>query len=127
MRDKDLIQIPLDLDDLIYKGTFIDVRSCNEFIHGHIEGAKNIPFEQIKESINSIKKMTKPLIFYSENGTRSERACNIVNDYISEVYNGGSFKKLENLLKSFSKSPVKDKPKRIRISSPPKNIRDFYK
>jgi len=127
MNDQDLIQIPLDLNDLIEKATFIDVRSCNEFIHGHIEGATNIPFEQINESIENIKKLSKPLIFYSENGTRSERACNIVNDHVSEVYNGGSFKKLENLLASFVKKSIKEKPKKIRISSPPKNIRDFYK
>lgn len=127
MNEKDLIQIPMGLEDLIFKATFIDVRSGNEFIHGHIEGAMNIPFEQIKESLEIIKKQAKPLIFYSENGTRSERACNIVNDTVTEVYNGGSFKKLESLIKSFQKNTPNEETRKIRISNPPKSIRDFFK
>ncbi len=59
------------------KPTFvIDVRTSAEFAAGHIEGALNIPVEQIGQGIKSIKGLRKnsPILVYCRSGRRSAHA-----------------------------------------------------
>ena len=43
---------------------FIDVRSTLEFSGGHIEGAKNIPLDQLPFRISEIEETKQPIVFY---------------------------------------------------------------
>lgn len=67
----------------------IDVRSPQEFDHGHIQGSKNIPLDKIQREIASIKKMGKPVITVCKSGARSGMAKSILKNAGVEVYNGG--------------------------------------
>lgn len=51
----------------------IDVRTAEEFAAGHIEGALNIPYEQIAGGIRSVKGLSKdqPVLVYCRSGRRS--------------------------------------------------------
>ena len=67
----------------------IDVRSPQEFDHGHIQGSKNIPLDKIQREIKLIKNMNKPIITVCKSGARSGMAKNILKNAGVEVYNGG--------------------------------------
>ncbi|MDO5047218.1 MAG: rhodanese-like domain-containing protein [Anaerococcus sp.] len=51
----------------------IDVRTKAEYDSGHIEGAINIPFEQILDNLDKIDK-TKPALLYCRSNNRSQIA-----------------------------------------------------
>lgn len=55
----------------------IDVRSKEEYNQKHIEGAINIPHNQILESIKKYSKETI-LVLYCSTGTRSRLASNLL-------------------------------------------------
>jgi len=74
----------------------IDVRSPQEFDNGHIKGSKNIPVNIIQREVNSIKKMGKPIITVCQSGARSGMAKSILKNNGIEVYNGGSWFKLNS-------------------------------
>jgi phage shock protein E len=67
----------------------IDVRSPQEFDHGHIQGSKNIPLNKIQREIKLIKNMNKPIITVCKSGARSSMAKSILKGAGVEVYNGG--------------------------------------
>lgn len=67
----------------------IDVRSPQEFDHGHIQGSKNIPLDKIQREIKLIKNMNKPIITVCKSGARSGMAKSILKGAGVEVYNGG--------------------------------------
>jgi len=69
----------------------IDVRSPQEFDNGHIKGSKNIPVNIIQRELNTIKKMSKPIITVCQSGARSGMAKGILKSAGIEVYNGGSW------------------------------------
>lgn len=55
----------------------IDVRTEDEYMDNHINGAVNIPLQDIKEKISSIvKNKDDVVIVYCEYGERSSKACN---------------------------------------------------
>ena len=54
----------------------IDVRTKDEFRCGHINGAINVPLQDIKEKIgNVVKDKNKVIIVYCQYGGRSRKAC----------------------------------------------------
>ena len=57
----------------IKPAAIIDVRTPQEFAAGHIDGAINIPYEQISQGIQSIKGLKKgsPVLVYCRSGRRS--------------------------------------------------------
>lgn len=67
----------------------IDVRSPQEFDHGHIQGSKNIPLDKIQREAKTIKNMNKPIITVCKSGARSGMAKSILKAAGVEVYNGG--------------------------------------
>jgi phage shock protein E len=67
----------------------IDVRSPQEFDHGHIQGSKNIPLDKIQREVKTIKNMNKPIITVCKSGARSAMAKSILKSAGVEVYNGG--------------------------------------
>jgi rhodanese-related sulfurtransferase len=67
----------------------IDVRTPQEFDHGHIQGSKNIPLDKIQREVKAIKNMNKPIITVCKSGARSGMAKSILKSAGVEVYNGG--------------------------------------
>ena len=57
----------------------IDVRTPQEFISGHIEGSKNIEWQEISSIENIINKDQK-IFLYCRSGNRSQKAKNTLLD-----------------------------------------------
>ncbi len=87
------------IKEFVDKGAvIIDVRTAGEFQGGHIKGAKNIPLNTIKNQIESIKKMNKPVIACCASGMRSAQATSILKNNGIDAMNGGGWSSLENKL-----------------------------
>ena len=57
------------------KGVWIDVRSAEEFKEGHLQGALNIPHDQIVDRIKSVSPdKNAPVNLYCRSGRRAEAA-----------------------------------------------------
>lgn len=77
----------------------IDVRTVAEYSGGHVKGAINIPLSDINKEMANIKKMKKPIITCCASGVRSGNAMRILkSNGIAEVYNGGSWGKVQRLM-----------------------------
>jgi len=59
---------------------FIDVRSCDEYQSGHIDGAINIPLDELRNRLNEINK-NKMLCINCQSALRSYIACRILSQY----------------------------------------------
>ncbi len=89
-----------DYRKLVNDGAIIlDVRTKGEFDGGHINGAINIPVDQLINNLSKFKDKSKPIITCCASGMRSATAKSILksNDYES-VYNGGSWHSLQRNL-----------------------------
>lgn len=77
-------------------GKIIDVRSPMEFKSGHIKGAINIEYTNIKKGVKKAKiSKETPVILYCASGSRSSVAVNqLKSSGFTQVYNGGSHTKL---------------------------------
>ena len=78
----------------------IDVRSKIEFAGGHIEGAINIPLEELGKNLHKVKDKTSYIITCCTSGARSASAKNILfsRGYIN-VYNGGGWRSLNHKIR----------------------------
>lgn len=52
----------------------IDVRTPEEFAAGHVEGAANIPVDQLGTRLKEVGPSTTPVVVYCRSGVRSARA-----------------------------------------------------
>ena len=61
---------------MIHQGAMlIDVRSSQEYAQGHIEGAVNIPYDQLDALIDAIgSDKQRPVVVYCRSGNRSGKA-----------------------------------------------------
>ncbi len=85
-----------DYKALISSGAIIlDVRSEGEYRAGHIKGSANIPLEQVKQNIPTLKKKDKPVITVCRSGVRSGIAKSVLAAAGIEVYNGGAWNILQ--------------------------------
>jgi len=84
--------VQTDLKELINGGAqIIDVRTKEEYQHGHIKGSLNIPLQGLSNNISKIKK-NKPIITCCASGMRSESAKRFLkSNGFTEVYNGGGW------------------------------------
>lgn len=72
-------------------GRLVDVRTPSEFASGHLEGALNIPVDQIANRLDELAPKDKPVVLYCRSGARSGRAASILrNAGFSEVHNLGT-------------------------------------
>ncbi|ODT34847.1 MAG: hypothetical protein ABS67_03775 [Niabella sp. SCN 42-15] len=79
--------------------TLIDVRSVQEYNVENISGAVNIPLQEIKDHIDEIASMQKPIVVYCLSGGRSGVAAGILQQAgIDEVYNGGGIGNMQILM-----------------------------
>ncbi len=75
----------------------IDVRSGGEFASGSVQGAVNIPVDQITAHINTLKKKQNIIVF-CRSGNRSGMAKSILQQNgISNVINGGTWQNVKKL------------------------------
>lgn len=77
----------------------LDVRTPAEFRSGHIQGAVNIPLDELKAGMAGLKKRGKPVITCCRSGARSALACQALKKAGLEAYNGGAWNSLEKLIK----------------------------
>lgn len=79
----------------------IDVRTDVEFSRGHVEGAVNIPYDQIVKDVETSDLEKSQLIYvYCASGARSDVARQSLEDAgYTNVVNGGSLFGMRALLK----------------------------
>ncbi len=77
----------------------IDVRSVKEFSNGSIEGAINIPHDEIVSSLKELDKANNYITFCSQ-GVRSVIAKKILQKQGYSSFNGGAIGSLKQKLKS---------------------------
>lgn len=83
-----------NLDEYI----IVDVRMSTEFFHGHIKGAKNIPFEKIDDWLALLKEWNRPVIVCADWENTSRRACKKLEIKGVKAIDGGSWIDLEKKL-----------------------------
>jgi len=87
----------VNFKELVNNGAvIIDVRSPGEYKSGHIKGSKNFPLDNIRNKVNDLKKLNKPVITVCRSGARSGMAKGILKSAGIEVYNGGPWFSLQN-------------------------------
>ena len=68
----------------------VDVRTPGEYRGGHIEGAVNIPLDQVQRRVNEFGERDKPVVVYCRSGARSGNALRILESQgFTHVYNLG--------------------------------------
>ena len=83
---------------LINANIVIDVRTPDEWSAGHLEGTKNIEWQDILNIKHSVNK-DEQIYLYCRSGNRSGRATQILIDAgYSNVTNAGSLEQASNLL-----------------------------
>jgi len=101
-----LSQIPVaQARALLESGALVlDVRSPEEFAARHVEGAINLPLEQIRRRIANIEPdRSRHLLIYCHTGSRSSIARRILRGLgYTEVHNLGSFGRARSIVKSIS-------------------------
>jgi len=58
----------------------VDVRTAEEFASGHIEGAVNIPVQDLDRRMRELEPASQPLVVYCRSGMRSRRASQMLRD-----------------------------------------------
>lgn len=92
---KKKIQEFLDKDAII-----LDVRTKREWDNGHIKNAKHIPLDQLRNQVEKVKKMNKPVITCCASGARSAQASRILNSNNIQAINGGEWLSLQKKILS---------------------------
>ncbi|HEX6194162.1 MAG TPA: rhodanese-like domain-containing protein [Chitinophagaceae bacterium] len=86
-------------DALRQGATIVDVRTVHEYDQGRLRGSINIPLDRIPASTERIRQMKKPVIFCAAGDGRSGNAANFIKrEGIKEVYNGGNWEKLLQMI-----------------------------
>lgn len=64
-----------DARSLVAQGaTLLDVRSPGEFAGGHIDGAVNIPVQELPGRVDDLGDKNRQIVVYCQSGTRSSMA-----------------------------------------------------
>ena len=69
----------------------IDVRTKDEWDSGHIETSIHIPLDQLKDRVEYIKTLDKPVITCCKSGARSGKAAQYLNLNNIDSLNGGGW------------------------------------
>jgi phage shock protein E len=81
------------------KRIVVDVRTPGEFASGAIEGAINIPVDQLQTRLNELQGYDE-VIVYCASGARSSSAKRMLDKYGYSVVDGGGIQKMRNLQKT---------------------------
>jgi len=79
-------------------GTVLDVRTSREYSYGHIEGAVNIPINEVRPRLAELRGLPQPIFIYCLTGIRSYLVYRIlIQEGFSEVFNlAGGWKTFES-------------------------------
>jgi rhodanese-related sulfurtransferase/nucleotide-binding universal stress UspA family protein len=115
---------------IIKNAALVDVRSKSEYASGHLEGAINIPLEQVDGQVDKLKAFPQ-VVVYCRSGNRSAHAKKILIDHgIKNVVDGGSLANVQTLatISGFNQVElvVENEP-RIPHSELKKNDKDVLK
>lgn len=91
----------VDYADMVNRGAIIlDVRSKNEYSHGHIKGSINIAVDQLSSNLSKLKDKNTSIITCCASGMRSASAKSILkSNGFTDVHNGGSWQSLQGKIK----------------------------
>ena len=64
-----------EFEDLIRQGQLVDLRDPADFHRKHILGARNIPSQQLKESVGALRKDKAVLLYENSRGQRVTNAA----------------------------------------------------
>lgn len=56
----------------------VDVRTPEEFAAGHIDGAVNIPVQDLERRMRELDPVSEPVVVYCRSGARSRRAAEML-------------------------------------------------
>ncbi|MSP24796.1 MAG: rhodanese-like domain-containing protein [Myxococcales bacterium] len=74
-------------------GRLVDVRSREEYAAGHIEGATNIPIQELEGRMEELAPKDQPIVVYCQSGGRSRRAAELLKSAgYSAVHNLGGMR-----------------------------------
>ena len=79
------------LEMLDQNATIIDVRTPAEFMGGHVAGSTNIPLNTIRERVEDIKALNKPVVLCCASGNRSGQATAFLKQEGVNCENGGGW------------------------------------
>jgi len=80
----------IEADEAVARGArLVDVRSPSEFASGHLEGALNLPVDQLSVRMGELGPKGTPIVVYCASGTRSAMAARKLK--------GGGFASVRNL------------------------------
>jgi len=87
----------LDLHELLNNGALLlDVRTRGEYSAGNVKGSKNIPLDELAQSLSQLDK-TQVIITVCASGMRSSRAINLLKQNgFTNCHNGGSWMNFKN-------------------------------
>ncbi|MGL2988285.1 rhodanese-like domain-containing protein [Flavobacterium sp. RSSA_27] len=90
----------INYKSLLQQGALIvDVRSNGEFRGGHIQGALNIPVNELQQNLDQLKNKNQIIITCCASGMRSASAKSILKaSGYTKVYNGGGWHNLKSKL-----------------------------
>lgn len=96
-----------ELDDMKNNALLVDVRTADEFALGTIEGAVNIPVDNLRDKLDDIPKNKKVIIFCGV-GLRGYVACRILyQNGFDDVYNlSGGYKTYEHVSQKQSNEDI---------------------
>jgi len=82
----------VDLKELLNNGALLlDVRSRGEYAGGHVDNSKNIPLDELSNSLKKLDK-EKSYVVVCASGMRSGRAVSLMKQNgFTNCYNGGSW------------------------------------
>lgn len=83
----------------IKRGAIIlDVRTKDEYKSGAIEGSKHIPLDDLRNHVDDLKELDKPIVVCCASGVRSAKAAKYLNLNNIDAINGGGWKSLKSHL-----------------------------
>ncbi|MDB4160992.1 rhodanese-like domain-containing protein [Bacteroidia bacterium] len=89
----------VDLAQLMKEGAVIvDVRSSGEYRAGHVKGSVNIPLDDVKSELETIKRWNKPVVTCCASGMRSGSAASLLKRNGVDAYNAGPWQKADRLI-----------------------------
>jgi rhodanese-related sulfurtransferase len=88
---------PPPLRKLMHDGAILlDVRTHYEHAGYHLNGAINIPYDELDCLKNVIQQWDKPIITFSSYGRRSKIAAKKLQEFGMSAFDGGSIQEIEN-------------------------------
>ena len=76
----------------------LDVRTKREWDGGHIENSIHIPLDELRNRVEEVKKLNKPVVACCASGIRSAKAAKFLNLNNIDAINGGGWVSVKNKL-----------------------------